>query len=140
MFFTNKIPLFPVYFVHKVKYFSYIRLFFVQNIFLLFPRILQQLFFCKICLKYICILPFSLLCRWYSLEYNGSDPIKHILIGSVIMYQIDFNKPINIHFIGIGGISMSGLAEILLDRGFRISGSDAKKVIWQSIWSKRVLS
>ena len=26
------------------------------------------------------------------------------------MYKIDFNKPIHIHFIGIGGISMSGLA------------------------------
>ncbi len=42
------------------------------------------------------------------------------------MYQIDFNKPIHVHFIGIGGISMSGLAEILLKEGFRISGSDAK--------------
>ena len=30
------------------------------------------------------------------------------------MYKINFNKPANIHFIGIGGISMSGLAEILL--------------------------
>mgnify|MGYP002578774148 CR=1 FL=1 len=30
------------------------------------------------------------------------------------MYKIDFEKPIHIHFIGIGGISMSGLAEILL--------------------------
>ena len=30
------------------------------------------------------------------------------------MYTIDFNKPLHIHFIGIGGISMSGLAEILL--------------------------
>ena len=28
------------------------------------------------------------------------------------MYQIDFNKPEHVHFIGIGGISMSGLAEI----------------------------
>ncbi len=28
------------------------------------------------------------------------------------MYKIDFSKPIHIHFIGIGGISMSGLAEI----------------------------
>ena len=43
------------------------------------------------------------------------------------MYQIDFNKPVAIHFIGIGGISMSGLAEILLQRGFRVSGSDAKE-------------
>lgn len=42
------------------------------------------------------------------------------------MYQIDFNKPIHVHFIGIGGISMSGLAEILLKEGFKISGSDAK--------------
>lgn len=40
------------------------------------------------------------------------------------MYSIDFNKPIAIHFMGIGGISMSGLAEILLDRGFKVSGSD----------------
>ena len=30
------------------------------------------------------------------------------------MYKIDFNEPIHIHFIGIGGISISGLAEILL--------------------------
>ena len=34
------------------------------------------------------------------------------------MYKIDFEKPIHIHFIGIGGISMSGLAEILLKEGF----------------------
>ena len=43
------------------------------------------------------------------------------------MYQIDFHKPLSIHFIGIGGISMSGLAEILLEEGFTISGSDSKK-------------
>ena len=29
------------------------------------------------------------------------------------MYNIDFKKPQHVHFIGIGGISMSGLAEIL---------------------------
>lgn len=40
------------------------------------------------------------------------------------MYNIDFNKPAHIHFIGIGGISMSGLAHILLDRHFTVSGSD----------------
>ena len=43
------------------------------------------------------------------------------------MYTIDFQSPIHIHFIGIGGISMSGLAEILLKEGFTISGSDAKE-------------
>ena len=42
------------------------------------------------------------------------------------MYKIDFEKPIHIHFIGIGGISMSGLAEILLKEGFTVSGSDNK--------------
>ena len=42
------------------------------------------------------------------------------------MYQIDFHKPCHIHFIGIGGISMSGLAEILLSEGFTVSGSDMK--------------
>ena len=40
------------------------------------------------------------------------------------MYKIDFTHPQHIHFIGIGGISMSGLAEILLDNGFTVSGSD----------------
>jgi len=43
------------------------------------------------------------------------------------MYKIDFNEPIHIHFIGIGGISMSGLAEILLKEGFTVSGSDTKE-------------
>lgn len=40
------------------------------------------------------------------------------------MYKIDFQHPVHVHFIGIGGISMSGLAAILLDRGFPVSGSD----------------
>ena len=43
------------------------------------------------------------------------------------MFEIDFNKPIHVYFVGIGGISMSGLAEILLSEGFRISGSDMKQ-------------
>jgi UDP-N-acetylmuramate--alanine ligase len=40
------------------------------------------------------------------------------------MYKLDFNQPINVHFIGIGGISMSGLAQILLTNQFKVSGSD----------------
>ena len=40
------------------------------------------------------------------------------------MFKIDFNAPSHIHFVGIGGISMSGLAEILADAGFQVSGSD----------------
>ncbi|WP_036607890.1 UDP-N-acetylmuramate--L-alanine ligase [Oribacterium sp. P6A1] len=43
------------------------------------------------------------------------------------MYQIKFDEPVHVHFIGIGGISMSGLAEILLSRHFTVSGSDSKE-------------
>ena len=43
------------------------------------------------------------------------------------MFEIDFKKPVHVYFVGIGGISMSGLAEILLSRGFQISGSDMKE-------------
>ena len=53
------------------------------------------------------------------------------------MYQIDFQHPIHIYFIGIGGISMSGLAEILLDEGFRVSGSDIRpSALTQSLEQK----
>jgi UDP-N-acetylmuramate--alanine ligase len=41
------------------------------------------------------------------------------------MYKIDFNMPCRMHFIGIGGISMSGFAEYLHTLGFKISGSDS---------------
>ena len=40
------------------------------------------------------------------------------------MYQIQFHKPAHVHFIGIGGISMSGLAEVLLEQQFTVTGSD----------------
>jgi UDP-N-acetylmuramate--alanine ligase len=32
----------------------------------------------------------------------------------------------HIHFVGIGGIGMSGIAEVLLNLGYRVSGSDMK--------------
>lgn len=44
--------------------------------------------------------------------------------GGNKMYIIDFNKPVHVHFMGIGGISMSGLAKLLLSRHFTVSGSD----------------
>jgi UDP-N-acetylmuramate--alanine ligase len=34
------------------------------------------------------------------------------------------NKNSHIHLIGIGGVSMSGIAEILAERGYKVSGSD----------------
>lgn len=41
-------------------------------------------------------------------------------------FDIKLDKDKKVHFIGIGGVSMSGLAEILLEAGYRVSGSDMK--------------
>ncbi len=37
-----------------------------------------------------------------------------------------FFKPQHVHFVGIGGIGMSAIAEVLLTLGYQVSGSDAK--------------
>jgi UDP-N-acetylmuramate--alanine ligase len=37
-----------------------------------------------------------------------------------------FFRPQHLHFVGIGGIGMSGIAEVLLNLGYQISGSDVK--------------
>lgn len=42
-------------------------------------------------------------------------------------FTLGSHKYRHIHFIGIGGISMSGLAEIMLSEGYIVSGSDAKE-------------
>ena len=42
-------------------------------------------------------------------------------------YTVNFSRPCHVHFIGIGGISMSGLAQIILKEGFTVSGSDMKE-------------
>ena len=42
-------------------------------------------------------------------------------------YTVNFSRPCHVHFIGIGGISMSGLAQIILKEGFTVSGSDTKE-------------
>jgi UDP-N-acetylmuramate--alanine ligase len=53
-----------------------------------------------------------------------------IVRGSVLIYM-EYLKTLNtnskIHFIGIGGISMSALAQILHNKGYIISGSDTDK-------------
>lgn len=43
------------------------------------------------------------------------------------MFQIDFFAPVSVHFVGIGGISMSALAELLYKKGFSVKGSDLKE-------------
>ena len=42
-----------------------------------------------------------------------------------IQTQPVFGRTRHIHMVGIGGIGMSGIAEILLIRGYRVSGSDS---------------
>src|ERR1700678_914722 len=37
-----------------------------------------------------------------------------------------FFKPQHLHFVGIGGVGMSGIAEVLLNLGYQISGSDLR--------------
>lgn len=65
------------------------------------------------------ILGFNNLCR-------VSCPVQRV--KGVDTLSFDFLKDTHkkIHFIGIGGISMSGLAEILLENNYRVSGSDMK--------------
>ncbi len=41
--------------------------------------------------------------------------------------NINFDNIKSVYFIGIGGISMSGLAEIMLSLGFEVSGSDVRE-------------
>lgn len=38
-----------------------------------------------------------------------------------------FGRARGIHFVGVGGIGMSGIAELLVNLGYQVSGSDAKK-------------
>lgn len=38
-----------------------------------------------------------------------------------------FGKAKHVHFVGIGGIGMSGIAELLINLGYKVSGSDIKK-------------
>jgi UDP-N-acetylmuramate--alanine ligase len=38
-----------------------------------------------------------------------------------------YGKTKHIHFVGIGGIGMSGIAELLANLGYRVSGSDLRR-------------
>ncbi len=55
------------------------------------------------------------------------------------MFTIDLQNPCHVYFIGIGGISMSGLAELLQDTGFQVSGSDwHRSAITQALEAKGI--
>ena len=44
------------------------------------------------------------------------------------MKKINLGQKDIIHFVGIGGIGMSGLAKIMKNMGFKIQGSDQNKI------------
>ena len=58
-------------------------------------------------------------CNYQFLNYTISQFI------SGVFYSM-FAKIQRIHFVGIGGIGMSGIAEVLLNLGYKVSGSDLK--------------
>ena len=43
------------------------------------------------------------------------------------MKKINLGQKDTIHFVGIGGIGMSGLAQIMKNMGFKVQGSDQNK-------------
>ena len=45
------------------------------------------------------------------------------------MYKINFDQPVHVHFIGIGGISMSGLAEVLLEENLLFPDLTTKNLL-----------
>jgi UDP-N-acetylmuramate--alanine ligase len=48
-------------------------------------------------------------------------------VTSLLLEKALYKKIQHIHFVGIGGIGMSGIAEVLLNLGYRVSGSDLKE-------------
>jgi len=57
--------------------------------------------------------------RWYKNKRKGFIYLTEFKISPLC-------GPKTIYFIGIGGVSMSGLAEILLEKGFSVAGSDER--------------
>src|SRR5256885_12856771 len=50
---------------------------------------------------------------------------------------MNFENIKSIHFVGIGGIGMSGIAEILADRGFAVSGCDLRPSVGTDLLARR---
>src|SRR5690606_7341508 len=59
---------------------------------------------------------------WISLIMLTIKTHLKLFLKRLSMFGI--NKNLSIHFIGIGGIGMSGIAEILIRLGYQITGSD----------------
>src|SRR5204862_3215053 len=60
-----------------------------------------------------------------SIDCQGSSGVQSISIRRrPLVFR---NRQVKVHFVGIGGIGMSGIAELLLNLGYGVSGSDLKE-------------
>jgi len=64
---------------------------------------------------------------WY-VAARGSEIGETLFARTILDMPLAMfrNKKVKVHFVGIGGIGMSGIAELLLNLGYRVSGSDLK--------------
>jgi hypothetical protein len=64
--------------------------------------------------------------EWEPSEGSQTLPRSVGIVGSppTIMFK---KRDVSIHFVGIGGIGMSGIAEVLLNLGYQVSGSDQRE-------------
>ena len=62
-------------------------------------------------------------------QYSDKDIFKKLddVIKKIMNEKINLGQKDIIHFVGIGGIGMSGLAQIMKNMGFKVQGSDQNK-------------
>ena len=62
-------------------------------------------------------------------QYSDKNIFKNLnnQMEKILNEKINLGQKDLIHFVGIGGIGMSGLAQIMNNMGFRIQGSDQNK-------------
>src|SRR5216117_3892646 len=48
-----------------------------------------------------------------------------------------FKRIKHVHFVGVGGIGMSGIAEVLLNLGYQVSGSDLRSTPFTESMARR---
>ena len=65
---------------------------------------------------------------------NAASDIVNLIEGDRAPMTAAFHNFKRIHLVGIGGIGMSGIAEVLLTLGYAVSGSDARPSPSPSAW------
>ncbi len=62
-------------------------------------------------------------------EETGEQSINPLGINGTQKLIKKLGKTRHIHFVGIGGIGMSGIAELLINLGYKVSGSDLRNTV-----------